>query len=51
MNKELASDGAKRGGIDVEGDIDGFPRGKEGSNGGLAEKVKGEFSLREEFVP
>ena len=51
MNEEAAAYGAKGGGVEVEGDIEVFPSGKEGSDGGLAEKVQGEFGLREEFVP
>ena len=51
MNEDAASDGAEGGGVEVEGAIEVFPSGKEGSDGGLAEKVEGEFSLREEFVP
>ena len=39
------------GGVKVEGAIEVFPSGKKGSNGGLTEKVEGEFGLRGEFVP
>ena len=51
MNEDAASDGAEGGGVEVEGAIEVFPIGKEGSDGGLAEKVEGELGLREEFVP
>ena len=51
MDEYAASDGAKGGGVKVEGDIEVFPLGKEGSDGGLAEKVEGEFGLREDFFP
>ena len=51
MNEDAASDGAKEGGVEVEGDIEVFPSGNEGSDGGLAEKVEGELGLREDFVP
>ena len=51
MYEDAAAYGAKGGGVKVEGSIEVFPSGKEGSDGGLAEKVEGEFGLREEFVP
>ena len=51
MNEDAASDGAEGGGVKVEGAIEVFLSGKEGSDGGLAEKVEGKFGLREEFVP
>ena len=51
MNEYAASDGAKGGGVEVEGGIEVFPSGSEGSDGGLAKRVKGELGLREEFVP
>ena len=50
MYEDAASDGAEGGGVEVKGDIEVFPSGKEGSDGGLEEKVEGELSLRE-FVP
>ena len=51
MYEDAAAYGAKGGGVEVEGDIEGFPSGEEGSDGGLAEKIEGDFGLREEFVP
>ena len=51
MNENAASYGAEGGGVKVEGDMEVFPSENEGSDGGLAEKVEGEFDLREEFVP
>ena len=51
MYEDAASDGDEGGGVEVEGAIEVFPSGEEGRNGGLAEKVEGEFGLREEFVP
>ena len=51
MNEDAAAYGAKGGGVKFEGAIEFFPSGKEGSDGGLAEKVEGEFVLREEFSP
>ena len=51
MNEDVASDGVEGGGVEVEGAIEVFPCGKEGSDGGLAEKVEGKFGLREEFLP
>ena len=51
MYEDAAAYGAKGGGVEVEGDIEGFPSGKEGSDGGLVEKVEGEFVLREDFFP
>ena len=47
----MAAYGPKGGGIKVERAVEGFPGREEGSDGGLAEKVEGEFGLREEFVP
>ena len=51
MNEYVASDGAEGDGFKVEGAIEVLPSGKEGSDGGLAENVEGEFGLWEEFVP
>ena len=51
MNEDAAAYGAEGGGVKVEGAIEVFPSGKEGIDGGLAEKVEGEFGLREEFFP
>ena len=51
MNEDTAAYGAKGGGVEVEGAIEVFPIGKEGGDGGLAEKVEGELGLWEEFVP
>ena len=51
MNEYAASDGAEGGGVKVEGAIEVFLCGKEGSDGELVEKVEGEFGLREELVP
>ena len=51
MYEDAAAYGAKGGGVEVEEAIEGFPIGEEGRNGGLAEKVEGEFGLQEEFVP
>ena len=51
MHADAAAYGAKGGVVEVEGAIEVFPSGEEGSDGGLAEKVEGEFGLREEFVP
>ena len=39
------------GGVEVEGDVKGFPIGEEGSDGGLAEKIEGELGMQEEFHP
>ena len=50
MDENAAAYGAEGGGIEVEGAVEGFPSGEERSDGGLAEKVEGEFGLREEFV-
>ena len=41
MDEYAASDGAKGGGVEVEGAIEVFPSGSEGGDGGLAEKVEG----------
>ena len=41
---------AKGGGVEVEGAVECLPSGEEGSDGGLAEKVEGEFGIQEEFV-
>ena len=51
VNEYAASDGAEGGGVEVEGAIEVLPSGEEGSDGGLAEKVEGEFGLQEEFFP
>ena len=51
MDENAAAYGAEGGGGEVEGAVEGFPSGEEGSDGGLAEKVEVDFSLREEFVP
>ena len=51
MYEEAAAYGAEGVGFEVEGDIEVFPSREEGSDGGLAEKVEGEFGLWEEFVP
>ena len=51
MYEDAAAYGAKADGIEVDGAIEVFKSGEEGSDGGLAEKVEGEFVLREEFVP
>ena len=51
MYEDAAAYGAEGGGVEVEGAIEGFLSREEGSDGGLKEKVEGEFGLREEFVP
>ena len=51
MDEYTASNGAEGGGVEVEGAIEGFLSREEGSDGGLKEKVEGEFGLQEEFVP
>ena len=51
MYEDAAAYEAEGGGVEVEGYIEAFPSGEEGSDGGLEEKVEGEFVLREEFVP
>ena len=51
MYEDAAAYGAEGGGVKVEGAIEVFPSGEEGSDCGLAEKVEGEFGLQEEFVP
>ena len=51
MNEGAEAYGAEGGGVEVEGAIEVLPSGKEGSDGGLEEKVEGEFGLREEFFP
>ena len=51
MYEDAAAYGAEGGGVEVEGAIEVLPSGEEGSDGGLAEKVEGEFVLREDFVP
>ena len=51
MYEDVEAYGAKGGGVEVEGAIEVFRRGEEGSYVGLADKVEGEFSLWEEFVP
>ena len=45
-----ASHGAKRGCVVVERTMEVFPSGNGRGEGGLAEKVKGEFCLGEKFV-
>ena len=40
MYEYAVSDGAKGGGVEVEGDIEVFLCGCEGVNGGLAEEVE-----------
>ena len=39
MYEDAAAYGAEGDGVKVEGAIEGFPSGEEGSDGGLAEKV------------
>ena len=51
MYEDAAAYGAEGGGVEVEGAGEGFPSREERSDGGLAEKVEGEFGLREEFFP
>ena len=51
MYEDEAAYGTKGGGVEVEGAIEGFPSGEEGTYVELAEKVEGEFGLWEEFVP
>ena len=51
VDEYAVSYGAEGGGVKVEGAIKVFPSGSEGGEGGLTEKVEGELSLREEFVP
>ena len=51
MYEDAEAYGADGGGVEAEGGIEGLPSGEEGSDGGLAEKVEGEFGLQEEFVP
>ena len=51
MYEDAAAYAAEGGGVGVEGAIEGLPSGEEGSDGGLAEKVEGEFGLQEEFAP
>ena len=46
-----ASNGAKGGGVEVEGAIEVFPCGCEVGDDGLAEEVEFELGLREELVP
>ena len=43
MNEYTASNGDDGGGVEVEGAIEVFPSGSEGSNGGLAEKIEREL--------
>ena len=50
MNEDAAAYGDKGGGVEFEGAIELLPSGKEGSDGGMAEKVEGDIGLREEFV-
>ena len=40
MDEYTASDGAEGGGVKVEGDIEVFPCGCEGGDGGLVEEVE-----------
>ena len=49
MYEDAVAYGAEGGGVEVEGAVEGFPSGEEGSDGGLAEKVEGEFGLWEKF--
>ena len=49
--EDAAAYGAEGGGVEVEGSIEGFPSREEGSDVGLAEKVEGDFGLRENFFP
>ena len=51
VDEYAASNGAKGGGVKVEGAIEVFPSGSDEGDGGLAEKIEGELGLREEFVP
>ena len=51
MDYNSTAYGAKGDGVEVEGAFEGFPGREEGSDGGLAEKVEGEFGLQEEFFP
>ena len=51
MDENAAAYEAEGGGVEVEGAVEGFPSGEEGSDGGLAEKVEGDFDMREEFIP
>ena len=41
MYEEVSAYGAEGGGVEVEGAIEVFTSGKEGSDGGLAGKVEG----------
>ena len=51
MYEDAAAYGDEGGGVEVDGSIEGFPSGEEGSDGGLTEKVEGEFGLWEYFFP
>ena len=51
MDENAAAYGTKGGGVEVEGAVEGFPSREEWSDGGLVEKVEGEFGLQEDFVP
>ena len=51
MDENSAAYGAEGGGVEVEGAVEGFPSREEGRDVGLAEKVEGEFGMREQFVP
>ena len=51
VDENAAAYGAEGVGVEVEGAVEGFPSGEEGSDVGLADKVEGEFGLQEEFVP
>ena len=46
MYEDVAAYWDEGGGVKVEGAIEGFPSGEEGSNGGMTEKVEGDFGLR-----
>ena len=45
MYEDAAAYGAEGGGVGVEGAVEGFPSGKEGSDGGQVEKFEGCFGL------
>ena len=51
MDENSTAYGDEGGGVEVEGAVEGFPDREEESDGGLEDKVEGEFGLREEFVP
>ena len=50
MDGDAAADGAKGVGVEVEGDIEVLPYGRDGGDGGLAEELEQELGLREELV-